>query len=989
MKLLISFLSRLLAVLAVALTLAGTATAQTNAYDDAYHYPYASATWYAAFNTAPGVNFGFGFTPWVVLTNSTASPAGGGRGFTTTRNATPTVPALPLISSPTNYSNLDPNLGPVGSPPGNNNAAHAWGLFANGNGINTTVAYRGFSNSLDTTVAFKLDFESQGVGSTSTKFGGFFLRNGNATNATSDYVTGHRFAFYYVGGGSNSFVFWDGNGVQYIGIPFASNPLSCEFTLKAGDTYRFVVKSLASGAILSILDGLPLANSGTIDSVALIANQTDANQNFNRMQIVSTSLTPPTILNVSPTNGSIFVDPLSKVTFEVDSVASTIRGSSVTFKLNGVTQTGLTFNTTGSTNQLFATNNTALLANVLYNASIIVADANGNTATNNFTFNTFSPTNLAIDAEDYNYNGGAFFPNPVPNAYFGLLGSNGVDYSESDLTGVNNVSGYRAGDLPQTLLVTGDPYDHAGFLAAGATDYELGFTDANEWQNFTRNLANTNYTVYARAASGGGGTIMVERLANPTATTTDQPKAALGTCIIPVTGGSKIYSGQMVPLTDFFGNTVQLRFSGTNTFRETAVNTRAYNLNYLMFVPNTNTATLKPYLSAGYPFPGATAVGLESSISFTIANRQTAVNPATVQLFVNSNNVTGSIALSNNAAGTVVTYVPSIFLTPNTNYTLTAIFTDNGGTPTTTTNTWQFTTANSTYTVLPITDAQPIGSVSTPGFALRINKVEDAAPTTASIANAEAQLAGTRTNLVTGQPYPNLANGGPNADGSYSETNAINYDITGLPTGTPAFPYKSAFPYVPAGNPNNNIAVEALMYLQLTNGNYIFAVRSDDGFKLTEGSTLANQSLTLSSFDGGRGNGTPTLTYVTVLTNGLYPVRLLYYQAGAGGNVEFYSINNGTPILINDSTNSNAIKAFQAVASPALPVTILNPAHIGGATTFSFLTQAGHTHYVEYKNAITDPTWTPLTTIAGNGSSTNVTDNTASGAVRFYHVRSQ
>ncbi|EEF58129.1 hypothetical protein [Pedosphaera parvula] len=986
MKLLKSSLSRLLALLALVLTLAETAPAQTNAYDDAYHYPYASATWYAAFNTPPGVNFGYGFTPWVVLTNSTASPATGGRGFTTTFNGTP----LPAISSPTNYSNLDPNLGPVGSPPGNNNSAHVWGLFANGNGINTTVAYRGFSNSLDTTVAFKLDFASQNIGSSSSKFAGFFLRNGNATNSTSDYATGLRFAFYYVGGGSNSFVFWDGNGVQYIGIPFTTSALSCEFTPKAGDTYRFVVKNVTSGAILAILDNQPQAGSGTVDSVALIANQTDANQYFNRMQIVSTSLTPPTILNISPTNGSIFVDPLANnVSFEVDSIASTVRGSSITFKLNGVTQTGLTFNTTGTTNQLFVTNTTALVANTFYNASIVATDANGNTATNNFTFNTFSPTNLSIDAEDYNHNGGAFFANPVPNAYFGLLGSNGVDYAENDLTGTNNTSGYRTGDLPQTLLVTGDPYDHAGFLAAGAIDYEVGFTDANEWQNYTRNLENTNYTVYARAASGTGGTIMVERLANPTATTTDQPNAALGTCIIPVTGGSKIYSGQMVPLTDFFGNTVQIHFAGTNTFRETAINNRAYNLNYLMFVPNTNTATLKPYLSAGYPFPGAPAVALESSISFTIANRQTAVNPATVQLFVNSNNVTSSISLSNNAAGTVVTYVPTSFLTPNTNYTLTAIFTDNGGTPTTTTNTWKFTTANSTYMVLPVADAQPIGSVSTPGFALRINKVEDAAPTVASIATAEAQLAGLRTNLVTGQPYPNLANGGPNADGNYSETNAINYDITGLPTGTPAFPYKSAFPYVPAGNLNNNIAVEALMYLQLTNGNYIFAVRSDDCFKLTEGPTLTNQNLTLGSFDGGRGNGTPTLTYVTILTNGLYPVRLLYYQAGSGGNVEFYSINNGTPILINDSTNSIAIKAFQLTASPALPVTILNPAHTGGVTTFGFLTQAGHTHYVEYKNAITDPTWSPLLTIAGNGSSTNVTDNTASGAARFYHVRSQ
>lgn len=950
-----------------------SATAQTNAYDEAYHYVYASATWYNFFTNEPPANYGFGFTPWVVRTNGPAS-----HGFFTTRNAANISSPLPAISSPTNFVDA----------PGNDSRAHVWGLFANGTGLNSAVMYRGFSNALDTTVAFKLQWEAIGIGSTSSKLGGFVLRNGNATNDVNDYLTNLRFAFYYVGGGSNSFVFWDGNGINYIGIPFASNPLQCEFTLQDSDTYRFVVRSLNTGSILAILDHQPLTGSGPIDSVALFANQTDGNQNFNRMQIVSTSLTPPTIINVAPTNGSVFVDPsLNNVTFEVDSVASTITGTNLIVLLNGSKQTNLVFNTSGPTNQLIVSNAAPLSVNTLYSASIVAVDANSNTVTNNFNFNTFSPNNLCIDAEDYNYNSGLFDPNPVPNAFANQLGVQGVDYYDVDLAGTNPAAFYRPGDKPQILLVTGDPYDHAGFQGAGATDYEIGFTDAGEWQNYTRALADTNYTVYARAASGGGGTIMIERLANSTATTTDQPKAALGTCIIPATGGSKIYSGPMIPLTDFFGNPVQLRFPGTNTFRELAVNNRAYNLNYLIFVPNTNTATLKPYLSAGYPYPGAVGVALESAISFTIANRQTAVNPATVQLFLNSNNITGSITLSNNAAGTVVTYAAPTFLTPNTNYTLTVVYTDNGGSPTTATNTWQFTTANSPYVTLPPGDAQPIGSIPTAGFALHIYKVEDAAPTTATLANAELQLAGLRTNLATSQPYPNLANGGLNADGSYSETNALNYDITGASTGTPAFPFKLPFPYVPAGNPNNNIALESLMYLQLTNGNYIFVVRSDDGFKLTEGPTYTN--LTLGLFDGGRGNGAASMMYVTVLTTGLYPMRLLYFQAGSGGNLEFYSLQNGTPVLINDTTNSASIKAFQMTASAASQVTILNPAHAGNATTFNFLTQAGRTHYVEYKDNLSDVTWLPLTTVGGNGSNTNITDNTASGATRFYRVRSQ
>lgn len=953
----------------------GPVSAQTNAYDDAYHYIYASATWYT--NIGPGsggLNYGFGFKPWVMATNGPNS-----HGFFTTHNVG-TAPA-PAIASPTNCCDA----------PGNNNSQHVWGLFANGgsvNGANWSVAYRGFSNSLDTTVVFKLQFQTDGIGGTANS-AGFVLRNGNATNGVSDYRTAQRFSFYYISGGSNSFAIWDGNSVNNIGVPFTSGGLNCEFTLEAGDTYRFVIRNASSGAIIYIADSQPLTGSGTIDSVALFCNQTSNNQEFNRMQISSTSLVPPTIVNVQPTNGSVYIDPsANNVSFEVDSLASTLTGTNITLLLNGIAQSNLVFNTTGPTNMLMGTNTIHLGTNLLYTATIIAVDANSNTATNTSTFNTFSPLNLCIDAEDYNFTNGQFFPNPSPNAYAGLFGNNGVDYLEVDLSLTNTSGVYRVGDLPQILTVTGDPFDHAGFAAASATDYEIGWTETGEWQNYTRNLNNTNYTIYARAASGGGnGTILIDHLADSTATSSNQPLASLGTCIIPNTGGSKTYSGQMVPLTDFFSNPVQIRFAGTNTFRCTALNNKNYNLNYLMFVPNTNTATLKPYLSAGYPYPGATAVALESAISFTIANRQTAVNTATVQLLVDSNNVTGSITLSNNAAGTVVTYTPPSFLAPNSNHIVQAIFIDNGGVPATTTNTWKFTTINTTIVALPLTNALPLGSFSTPGFGIRIYKVEDGAPTTASIANAEAELAGVRTNANTSQPYPNLANGGPNADGSFSETGVLNYDIDAVNNGG-TFGGDTAFPYVLANPVNNNIAMEALMYLQLTNGNYIFVVRSDDGFKLTTGPTPADTNFVIGLFDGGRGNGTPSTMYCTVATNGLFPMRLLYFQAGSGGNLEFYSINNGTPILINDLSNPNAIKSFQAFVA-ASPVTILNPAHSGGVTTFSFLSQSGHTHFVEYKNALTDGSWTSLTNITGNGSITNVTDNSASNSTRFYRVRSQ
>src|ERR1043165_3051354 len=81
------FNSLLLFVTFGAVLLINSAFAPTNAYDDAYHYAYASASWYSFYNTAPGINYGFGFNTWVVRTNGPGS-----HGFFTTRNATPLPP---------------------------------------------------------------------------------------------------------------------------------------------------------------------------------------------------------------------------------------------------------------------------------------------------------------------------------------------------------------------------------------------------------------------------------------------------------------------------------------------------------------------------------------------------------------------------------------------------------------------------------------------------------------------------------------------------------------------------------------------------------------------------------------------------------------------------------------------------------------------------------------------------------------------------------
>src|SRR5205823_5006991 len=161
---------------------------------------------------------------------------------------------------------------------------------------------------------------------------------------------------------------------------------------------------------------------------------------------------------------------------------------------------------------------------------------------------------------------------------------------------------------------------------------------------------------------------------------------------------------------------------------------------------------------------------------------------------------------------------------------------------------------------------------------------------------------------------------------------------------------------------------------------------SDDGFRQTVGPTVCDTNFVLGEFILDRGNGTPSTYQFIVQTNGLYPMRLLYWQGRFGGNVEFYSINrtNGVATLINDPGNPAAIKAY-----PALKTILTEIARTGRTNIFSFKTEGCRTHRVEFKNSLSSPTWLFLTNILGNGALTTIADTTATNATRFYRVGTQ
>ena len=374
----------MIAAVIALLTVAGSAPAQNIAYDDAGNYLVSD-------NWTNGANQGFGFTSWAIVTSA---PNSHGNYISTANNP------MFVIASVTNVSSV--------------NYTNVFGLYANGTGgTNEATAYRGFASPLGTNT-FKLQWGSRGAGVTTVNgspvhgWCGFTLRHGNVTNGSSDFQTGTRFYVYFLDGSSpNTLYVQDGNGVQSLtGTSFSNlgrgnitNAVEAEVTVGAdGNSYHLVLKDCVQNKTLYTLDSV-LMGSGTIDSVALFCHETTGDQVYNRMQIAVPHIAP-IIVNIQPADGSIFVNPGTNVSFEVDSLGQNLLGANVTLLLNGVAQS-LVFNTNGVTQQLLATNTAPLATNVQYNGTIIARDTNGNGATNNFSFNTTQTNSLWRDVKSY------------------------------------------------------------------------------------------------------------------------------------------------------------------------------------------------------------------------------------------------------------------------------------------------------------------------------------------------------------------------------------------------------------------------------------------------------------------------------------------------------------------------------------------------------------------------------------------------------------
>lgn len=216
--------------------------------------------------------------------------------------------------------------------------------------------------------------------------------------------------------------------------------------------------------------------------------------------------------------------------------------------------------------------------------------------------------------------------------------------------------------------------------------------------------------------------------------------------------------------------------------------------------------------------------------------------------------------------------------------------------------------------ILPTAGKLNIGSLNNRGF--QVHMVQVATNINNNTAEAERMLACLAGPNVAGQP-------------SFI-SQKLNYNIPGQAAIGRLQP-DDIFPGTPGRTGNNdNLALEALTYLELQPGLYTLDVNSDDGFRVSPATSVgdANNSITLGEFSGGRGSS-DTYFQIIVTEPGLYPFRVIWEQGGGGGNLEFMSVSQCPGVAFTAINDDAGIKAY---LPPLAPLDTTQPEFVFCAT---------------------------------------------------------
>jgi hypothetical protein len=310
------------------------------------------------------------------------------------------------------------------------------------------------------------------------------------------------------------------------------------------------------------------------------------------------------------------------------------------------------------------------------------------------------------------------------------------------------------------------------------------------------------------------------------------------------------------------------------------------------------------------------------------------LDPASLVLQLNGTAVTPTVSKTGSVTTAHYTALPPLAI-GSTN-TVNISFKDNFGIASAVTRVF----VAGSYATLPPSYALPAAATITDsGFDTFVDQITIGRfPGDAnSTADADRQLAGGYIDPTTGVTYANVAHPGTYSGIDYLvplinwNEHALVYGNTGdadigdfKTGGTP--PGDLADNVIPGiddsgvdvADPtmpgyDGNIVSRSTAYLTLKKGYYSFGVNSDDGFRVSFAFGAPDTlGLTAGEYNGGKGSS-DVLFDVYVPADGVYPVRLEWWQGGGGANCEFFYIDQvtATKRLINDTRDSaNEITAF-------------------------------------------------------------------------------
>jgi hypothetical protein len=743
-----------------------------------------------------------------------------------------------------------------------------------------------------------------------------------------------------------------------------------------------------TGTSFALFQWVPLKNSqGNLAVVNLAGQNTvrattggGANADFYMFVTANTNL--PVITPVYP-DGQYLFEPTNTMLFTVSSPISTISTANVTLTLNGSNVSShLVFSGGPST---WNVTYSPLQTNQSYTAVINVVDAIGNPAAATVNIDTWNPV-FQVESEDFDFDptqspifngtGFRYIDNPVAtavgvpaaNSYEGQVGVQGIDEFGASAAGH---AVYRPNDPVATTPVTDFPRRQ---FTNGAVQYNVGFLGAGFWQQYTKTWPAGTYNLYGRLASGFTTVPSVflrwqQVIAGWGTANQVVQNVPVGTFTIPTSGGYSDYL--YIPLIDRFGNYAQVTLGGTNTFRAllpantvNGANNVGLNINFYMLVaPRTDL----PRIDNVYP-DGSVLLQKTNTFSFVASSPTYGLSTTGIVVTLNGNNISSQLVFSGASPSFNVSY-PGLQL--NTAYSAVITVTDfNHQTHSTTVNFDTFDPNSYTWEAEDF-DFDPALSPTQPNDGLRYidNPVLTNGPATNSYFGQQGDV-GTDYSAIFEQVLGTyvyrsldyvstevtsdaLRQKYLNAQLQSIDPNIVDYDINFLTNGA-WIDYTRTFP---SGN--------FLVYARLSAGNGAFNMQCA---QVTSGAGSPLQVTNVLGNFIGSGASFTTWQYVP-LTN------------ATTGSLVVLSLGGLETLQMTGDNNENANFFLLVPVVPTVTASINGP-----NITLSFPTVSGLNYTVSWKNNLTDPAWTPLSTVPGNGTVMSVNDSLSGQNQRFYRL---